>query len=63
MVAHEKAHGFIACSAGLQYWCQSGGMNEAFADISGIVFKVSKKSQHFSLELGTLIIYTRLHGS
>ena len=34
-VAHEVAHGFTEQNSGLIYRDQSGGMNEAFSDISG----------------------------
>ena len=34
-VAHEVAHGFTEQNSGLIYHSQSGGMNEAFSDISG----------------------------
>ena len=34
-VAHEVAHGFTEQNSGLIYSSQSGGMNEAFSDITG----------------------------
>ena len=35
IVAHEVGHGFTDCNSGLFYFGQSGGMNEAFSDITG----------------------------
>ncbi|MCX4028586.1 M4 family metallopeptidase [Endozoicomonas sp. SM1973] len=35
VVAHEVSHGFTEQNSGLEYRNQSGGMNEAFSDISG----------------------------
>lgn len=35
VVAHEVSHGFTEQNANLQYYGQSGGMNEAFSDMAG----------------------------
>lgn len=35
VVSHEIAHGFTERQAGLLYFGQSGGMNEAFSDMAG----------------------------
>ncbi|MEL6667441.1 MAG: M4 family metallopeptidase [Bacteroidota bacterium] len=36
VVAHEMAHGYTAFSSNLIYADESGGLNEAFSDISGV---------------------------
>lgn len=35
VVSHEVSHGFTEQNSGLEYWGQSGGINEAFSDIAG----------------------------
>ncbi len=35
IVAHEVSHGFTEFNSNLNYWSQSGGINEAFSDIAG----------------------------
>lgn len=35
IVSHEVSHGFTEQNSGLQYWGQSGGLNESFSDIAG----------------------------
>ena len=35
IVSHEVSHGFTEQHSGLQYWGESGGINEAFSDIAG----------------------------
>lgn len=42
VAAHEISHGFTEQNSGLEYWGQSGGMNEAFSDIAG------KAAEYFS---------------
>ena len=37
VVAHEVAHGFTTYTSGLVYSSQSGGMNEAFSDMAGVL--------------------------
>jgi Zn-dependent metalloprotease len=37
VVAHELGHGVVQTTAGLQYYSQSGALNEHFADIFGAV--------------------------
>lgn len=36
VIAHELSHGITQTTCGLYYWGQSGALNEAFSDISGI---------------------------
>ena len=35
IVSHEVSHGFTEQHSSLQYWGESGGINEAFSDIAG----------------------------
>lgn len=35
VVSHEVSHGFTEQHSSLQYWGESGGLNEAFSDIAG----------------------------
>ncbi len=35
VTAHEVSHGFTEQNSGLEYYSQSGGMNEAFSDMAG----------------------------
>ena len=39
VVAHELCHGVTEAVSGLNYWAESGGMNEAFSDICGETYE------------------------
>jgi Zn-dependent metalloprotease len=45
VIAHELGHGLIEDEAGLEYWGQSGALNEHFADVAGVMVKQSKLGQ------------------
>ena len=40
IIAHEFAHGFTRENSGLIYWSMSGGINEAFSDMTGEAFEL-----------------------
>jgi Zn-dependent metalloprotease len=42
VIGHELGHGVIEDEAGLEYWGQSGALNEHFADVAGIMVKQRK---------------------
>jgi len=44
IVAHEMTHGVTTAMGGLDYWWESGGLNEAFSDIFGKLFQVWLKA-------------------
>ena len=44
VIAHEISHGFTEQHSGLQYFSQSGGLNESFSDMA------SKAAEYFSTE-------------
>ena len=39
VIGHELGHGLIEDEAGLEYWGQSGALNEHFADVAGIMVR------------------------
>lgn len=39
IIGHELSHGVTEYSAGLQYWNESGALNESFSDIFGITIR------------------------
>ena len=45
VIGHELGHGVIEDEAGLEYWGQSGALNEHFADVAGIMVKQHKLGQ------------------
>jgi Zn-dependent metalloprotease len=45
VIGHELGHGVIEDEAGLEYWGQSGALNEHFADVAGIMVKQRKLNQ------------------
>jgi len=45
VIAHELGHGVIEDEAGLEYWGQSGALNEHFADVAGTMVKQRRLNQ------------------
>ena len=45
VIGHELGHGVIEDEAGLEYWGQSGALNEHFADVGGVMVKQYKLGQ------------------
>jgi Zn-dependent metalloprotease len=45
VIGHELGHGLIEDEAGLEYWGQSGALNEHFADVGGVMVKQYKLGQ------------------
>jgi Zn-dependent metalloprotease len=45
VIGHELGHGVIEDEAGLEYWGQSGALNEHFADVAGVMVKQRKLGQ------------------
>ena len=45
VIGHELGHGVIEDEAGLEYWGQSGALNEHFADVAGVMVKQYKLGQ------------------
>ena len=45
VIGHELGHGVIEDEAALEYWGQSGALNEHIADVAGIMVKQRKLSQ------------------
>jgi Zn-dependent metalloprotease len=45
VIGHELGHGVIEDEAGLEYWGQSGALNEHVADVAGIMVKQHKLGQ------------------
>ena len=45
VIGHELGHGVIEDESGLEYWGQSGALNEHFADVAGIMVKQRKLNQ------------------
>src|SRR5215216_6480057 len=45
VIGHELGHGVIEDEAGLEYWGQSGALNEHFADVAGVMVKQRKLNQ------------------
>jgi Zn-dependent metalloprotease len=45
VIAHELGHGVIEDEAALEYWGQSGALNEHVADVAGIMVKQRKLGQ------------------
>jgi Zn-dependent metalloprotease len=45
VIGHELGHGVIEDEAGLEYWGQSGALNEHFADVAGVLVKQYKLGQ------------------
>ena len=39
MIGHELGHGVTEAEAGLEYWGQSGAMNESLSDVWGSLVK------------------------
>jgi pseudolysin/vibriolysin len=56
VAAHEIDHGFTSNHSALEYFSQSGGMNEAFSDIAGTTAKFFFDPAHASFDLGGDII-------
>jgi Zn-dependent metalloprotease len=45
VIGHELGHGVIEDESGLEYWGQSGALNEHFADVAGVMVKQRKLNQ------------------
>jgi Zn-dependent metalloprotease len=45
VIGHELGHGIIEDEAALEYWGQSGALNEHIADVAGIMVKQRKLNQ------------------
>ncbi len=45
VIGHELGHGVIEDESGLEYWGQSGALNEHFADVAGVMVKQHKLGQ------------------
>ena len=45
VIGHELGHGVIEDEAGLEYWGQSGALNESLADVWGVLVKQHKLGQ------------------
>jgi len=45
VVAHELTHGVVQYSSGLEYWGESGALNEHFADVFGALVRQYRKRQ------------------
>jgi vibriolysin len=52
VVAHEVAHGFTEQHAALEYWGQSGAINESFSDMSGKAME-QYTQLHYDWTVGT----------
>ena len=46
VIGHELGHGVIEDEAGLEYWGQSGALNEHVADVAGVLVKQYKLTQN-----------------
>lgn len=66
ILGHEWGHGVVSTTANLEYYGQSGALNESYADIFGICakqFSLNQSSKESNWKIGEGIFTDKINGS